>query len=99
MISIRTAKFKKVRTYQVMYKMTLPKGFGPGGRRVEGGGSRDDVEKMIGRRVENFKGILVLGFALCWAATDWRCLCRRDCLSLGVSPAKWTICPICAYCY
>ena len=70
MISIRTAKFKKVRTYQVMYKMTLPKGFGPGGRRVEGGGSsRDDVEKMIGRRVENMKGILVLGLALCWAAT------------------------------
>jgi GrpB-like predicted nucleotidyltransferase (UPF0157 family) len=27
--------------------MTLPKGFGPGGRRAEGGASRDDVEKMI----------------------------------------------------
>lgn len=49
--------------------MTLPKGFGPGGRRVEGGGSRDDVEKMIGRRVENMKGILVLGLVLCWVAT------------------------------
>ena len=67
--SIHTAKFKKVSTDQVLYKMTLPKGFGPGGRRVEGGGSRDDVEKMIGRRVENMKGIFILGFALCWAAT------------------------------
>ncbi len=47
--------------------MTLPKGFGPGG--YTGGGRRDDIEKMIGRRVENFKGILALGFALCWAAT------------------------------
>ena len=48
--------------------MTLPKGFGPGGRRAEGG-ARDDVEKMIGRRVENMKGIFILGFALCWVAT------------------------------
>ena len=47
--------------------MTLPKGYGPGG--YTGGGRRDDVEKMIGRRVENMKGIFVLGFALCWAAT------------------------------
>jgi hypothetical protein len=70
LISVCTAKFKKVSNDQVLYKMTLPKGFGPGGRRVEGGGSRDDdVEKMIGRRVENFRGILILGFALCWAAT------------------------------
>ena len=47
--------------------MTLPKGYGPGG--YTGGGRRDDVEKMIGRRVENMKGIFVLGFALCCAAT------------------------------
>jgi hypothetical protein len=47
--------------------MTLPKGYGPGG--ISGGGRRDDIEKMIGRRVENMKGIFVLGFALCWAAT------------------------------
>ena len=33
------------------------------------GGSRDDVEKMIGRRVENMKGILIMGFILCWVAT------------------------------
>jgi hypothetical protein len=47
--------------------MTLPKGYGPGGTR--GGGSRDDIERMIGRRVENMKGIYILGFALCWVAT------------------------------
>jgi hypothetical protein len=45
--------------------MTLPKGYGKGGT----GGSRDDVEKMIGRRVENMKGILIMGFVLCWVAT------------------------------
>jgi hypothetical protein len=53
--------------------MTLPKGYGSGGRRSGGGGgggeSRDDIERMIGRRVENMKGILILGFALCWAGT------------------------------
>jgi hypothetical protein len=48
--------------------MTLPKGYGPGGL-APGGGRRDDIEKMIGRRVENMKGIFVLGFAMCWAAT------------------------------
>ena len=48
--------------------MTLPKGYGPGGT-YTGGGRRDDIEKMIGRRVEHMKGIFVLGFALCWAAT------------------------------
>jgi hypothetical protein len=47
--------------------MTLPKGYGPGGAR--GGGARDDIEKMIGRRVENMKYIFILGFALCWAGT------------------------------
>ena len=50
--------------------MTLPKGYGSGGGKGgTGGGSRDDVEKMIGRRVENMKGVYILGFALCWAAT------------------------------
>ncbi len=51
--------------------MTLPKGYGSGGRRSGGGGgdSRDDVERMIGRRVENMNGVYILGFALCWAAT------------------------------
>ena len=54
--------------------MTLPKGFGGGGRKGGSGGgggseSRDDVERMIGRRVENMKNIYILGFALCWAAT------------------------------
>ncbi|HET7344758.1 MAG TPA: hypothetical protein VFJ05_02680 [Nitrososphaeraceae archaeon] len=51
--------------------MTLPKGYGGGGRKggTGGGEGRDDVEKMIGRRVENMKGILIMGFALCWVAT------------------------------
>ncbi|HKU50782.1 MAG TPA: hypothetical protein VJP79_12600 [Nitrososphaera sp.] len=51
--------------------MTLPKGYGSGGRRSGGGGgeSRDDIERMIGRRVENMKGVYIIGFALCWAAT------------------------------
>jgi hypothetical protein len=48
--------------------MTLPKGWGTDGRRPSGG-SRDDIEKMIGKRVENMKGIFVLGFVLCWVAT------------------------------
>src|ERR671922_1766041 len=48
--------------------MTLPKGYGPGGP-VAGGARRDDVERMIGRRVENMGGIFAIGFALCWAAT------------------------------
>jgi hypothetical protein len=52
--------------------MTLPKGYGSGGRRSGGGGGeggRDDIERMIGRRVEKMNGIYILGFALCWAAT------------------------------
>src|ERR671936_599886 len=59
--------------FDCIYQMTLPKGFGGGGRRGGGGGgageSRDDIERMIGRRVENMTGIYILGFALCWAAT------------------------------
>jgi hypothetical protein len=47
--------------------MTLPKGYGPGGAR--GAGGRDDIEKMIGRRVENMTPIFIIGFALCWVAT------------------------------
>jgi hypothetical protein len=63
--------------------MTLPKGYKPtgqtgsgsgGGSSSSGGGgssgaSRDEIERMIGRRVENMKGIIVLGFILCWVAT------------------------------
>ena len=50
--------------------MTLPKGYGSGGRRTGGGGdTRDDVERMIGRRVERMNGILIIGFALAWVAT------------------------------
>jgi hypothetical protein len=55
----------------IVYLMTLPKGYGGGGRGGGGvgGQSRDDIERMIGRRVENMKGIIILGFALCWAGT------------------------------
>jgi hypothetical protein len=51
--------------------MTLPKGYGSGGRRAGGGGgdTRDDIERMIGRRVEKMNGIFIIGFALAWAAT------------------------------
>ena len=52
--------------------MTLPKGYGSGGKRSGGGGEgggRDDIERMIGRRVENMNSVYILGFALCWAAT------------------------------
>jgi len=48
--------------------MTLPKGYSSGGKRVDGG-NRDEIERMIGRRVENMRGIFVLGFILCWVAT------------------------------
>jgi hypothetical protein len=64
--------------------MTLPKGYSPSGRPQSGGGSsnntggsgsgssgasRDEIERMIGRRVENMRGIFILGFILCWVAT------------------------------
>ena len=65
--------------------MTLPKGYKPAGQTGSGSGgsssnsnsggggssgaSRDEIERMIGRRVENMKGIIVLGFILCWVAT------------------------------
>ena len=50
--------------------MTLPKGYGSGGRRSGGGeGGRDDIERMIGRRVENMNMVYIIGFAMCWAAT------------------------------
>jgi len=42
--------------------MTLPKGFGSGGA---GGSSSADVERMIGRRVENMTGMITVSF---WAA-------------------------------
>ena len=48
--------------------MTLPKGYSSGGRRADGG-NRDEIERMIGRRVENMNGVYVLGFILCWIAT------------------------------
>ena len=42
--------------------MTLPKGFGSGGA---GGSSSADVERMIGRRVENMTGMITISY---WAA-------------------------------
>ena len=49
--------------------MTLPKGYAPGGGRAEGAGPRDEIERMIGRRVEHMNGVFVMGFILCWIAT------------------------------
>lgn len=46
--------------------MTLPKGFGSGG---SGGATSADVEKMIGRRVENMTGIITLSYIAAWLAT------------------------------
>ena len=46
--------------------MTLPKGFGSGGA---GGSGSADVEKMIGRRVENMTGIITVSFIAAWLAT------------------------------
>ena len=40
-----------------------------GGSSGSSGASRDEIERMIGRRVENMRGIIVLGFILCWVAT------------------------------
>ncbi|MGI0082426.1 MAG: hypothetical protein ACREAG_03890 [Nitrosopumilaceae archaeon] len=44
--------------------MTLPKGFGSGG-----GASSSDVNKMIGRRMENYLGIITASFLAAWLAT------------------------------
>ena len=42
--------------------MTLPKGFGSGGG---GGSSSTDIERMVGRRVENMTGMITAAY---WAA-------------------------------
>lgn len=44
--------------------MTLPKGFGSGG-----GTGAADVEKMIGRRVENMTGLITISYIAAWLAT------------------------------
>ena len=46
--------------------MTLPKGFGSGG---SSGGTSADVERMIGRRVENMTGMITLAYLAAWLAT------------------------------
>ena len=46
--------------------MSLPKGFGSGSA---GGSSGTDVERMIGRRVENMTGMITLSFIAAWLAT------------------------------
>ena len=48
----------------MIFNMTLPEGFGSGG-----GGSSADVEKMIGRRVENMTGMITASFIAAWLAT------------------------------
>ena len=47
--------------------MALPKGFGSGG----GGASRADVENMIGRRIENYTGIITLSYLGAFFATTF----------------------------
>lgn len=49
-----------------MLVMTLPKGFGSGG---SGGASRADVEKMIGKRIENYTGLMTMSFLAAYFAT------------------------------
>ena len=49
--------------------MTLPKGYGGGGGGRTSTGSSDDIERMIGRRVENMTPVYIIGFILCWVAT------------------------------
>ncbi len=46
--------------------MTLPKGFGSGGG---GGTGSADVERMIGKRVENMSGFITLAYLAAWGAT------------------------------
>ena len=41
----------------------------PAGSAGSSGATRDEIERMIGRRVENMSGIFVLGFILCWVGT------------------------------
>jgi len=47
--------------------MALPKGFGSGA----GGASRADVENMIGRRIENYTGIITLSYLGAFFATTF----------------------------
>ena len=56
------------------------------------GVSRAEIERMIGRRVENMKGIILLGLVLCWVGTGWRNLCGCYHLSMGLSITKRYIC-------
>jgi len=46
-------------------KAVLPKGFGAG----TGASSSDDIERMIGRRVENMTLMITLSFIAAWLAT------------------------------
>jgi hypothetical protein len=49
--------------------MTYPKGYRGGGGGGRTGGSSDEIEHMIGRRVEKMGPIFIIGFILCWVAT------------------------------
>jgi hypothetical protein len=51
--------------------MTLPKGYGGPGAPPRRPGGGDDIERMIGHRVESgfWRRIYIIGFALAWAAT------------------------------
>ena len=88
--------------------MTLPKGYSPskssgtsgGGNSAfagfagSSGATRDEIERMIGRRVENMRGIFVLGFILCWVGYSRWNLCWCYYLGMGLSITKWYLCSV-----
>ena len=68
--------------------MTLPKGFGSGGG---GGASRADVEGMIGKRIENYTGLITLFLPRCILCNNvwnhgWLLV-----LSMGIRISKWSL--------
>ena len=64
--------------------MTLPKGYSSGGRRVDGG-NRDEIERMIGRRVENMRWDLRSWIYLMLGCNCWWYIRWCDCISVGLS--------------
>ena len=62
--------------------MTLPKGFGSGGG---GGTSSADVERMIGKRVENMTGMITISFMGSMVGNFWWYCSRILLLSMGIS--------------
>ena len=69
--------------------MTLPKGFGSGGG---GGASSADVEKMIGRRVENMTGMITASYLAAWLATFGGTAAGYFVYPWAYPNTKWTLC-------